>query len=673
MGEPNPTLKSRFSIGLAVILLLAASLRLIHINWGLPLIEEEAFPLFNALQMSGWASGEQTFDPDNAGWPSLSFYTNMAIQHAHYLLGGFESRAAYWQAFTEDKTTLVVLSRGFGALLSLLAVWVTWRLARHMVGVLGAILASGLMALSPLALRYAQEITPEMLVLVASTFALWYLVRIGEQGQLRDYVLFGLAVGLGISAKYTPGLFLPAFYSVHLLRRRGEGLGNRFAGLNDRRLWTSLAVTLLAFALTSPYLVANPESLKSGLSYQASHMTEGHLGEEGSSQAFGFYFLRVLVPAFGWPAALLGVLGLAWCAWKERGPWISVGLAFLSYMVVVGFFSTRFDRYLFPVLPALALGAAGALIPLQAIGKNRSQSMPVLVGAGIVLLSLVPTSLGAMRYHQDISRESTKAAAKAWVDTNTPKGSMVAVEFQTLPFYESQVEPSSYFTIFLPLSTDIPEASGPFYDVRWYEDFHGVVVGSNVGDRYRASPDRFAKQVAFYDALESRWTKAASFSGNNYRGPDIVIYRNPGQTIDRSMPLDPQLFAGLQDANPNMRRRFLSSLGDCYANAGQTVDATWIYDQFRSLCPDCPEAYERLSVLGIMIGEYELAARAALTYLQGKPEDHEMRLNLAFAMDKAGQAALALEEVNRVLASAPSHPVANQFRDELVQKLGNPE
>ncbi len=70
----------------AGLTVLAIAVRLPNLDWGLPHIEEEAFPLKKAFAMWGWADGRVQLDPETAGWPSLSFYVHLLMQQAHFWL-----------------------------------------------------------------------------------------------------------------------------------------------------------------------------------------------------------------------------------------------------------------------------------------------------------------------------------------------------------------------------------------------------------------------------------------------------------------------------------------------------------------------------------------------------------------------------------------------------------
>src|SRR5437762_5911743 len=64
----------------AALVIAAVLVRLPHLGWGLPIVEEEALPMKKAFAMWGWSQGHIDWNPRTAGWPSLSFYVQLLAQ-----------------------------------------------------------------------------------------------------------------------------------------------------------------------------------------------------------------------------------------------------------------------------------------------------------------------------------------------------------------------------------------------------------------------------------------------------------------------------------------------------------------------------------------------------------------------------------------------------------------
>ena len=322
--------------GWILALLVAAAavlLRLPHLGWGLPGIEEEALPLKKAFAMGGWGGGPLQLDPQTAGWPSPSFYVHLLLHHLVYAVGrisgAFGGRADF-HALQQDFTPLVLAGRALGVLAAGVIVLVAVRLGRRLAGgswgLPAGLLAGGVLALSPLLYAESRLIAPDILLTMLAALAIARLVDIVETGRRRDYLWAAVWIGLGASAKYSPLLLVPALYAAHLLRRRREGRAAG-PGLGDRRLWWAAVACIAAFAVTSPYLVLDLAVLQRDVADQFTHLGDGHLGHEACG-GISFYYLRdLLAPALGWPGLLVGMAGLGWAAWRRRGAWLAGRLA----------------------------------------------------------------------------------------------------------------------------------------------------------------------------------------------------------------------------------------------------------------------------------------------------------------------------------------------------------
>ncbi len=124
----------RFDRHALALAALAVLVRVPHLAWGLPDLDEEALPMKKALEMWGWARGALDLDPRTAGWPSLSFYVHLVLQHLHYWIGraagAFTDRNDYFVAAWLDRGTLLLVARGLSVAAAAGVVWVTARVAR---------------------------------------------------------------------------------------------------------------------------------------------------------------------------------------------------------------------------------------------------------------------------------------------------------------------------------------------------------------------------------------------------------------------------------------------------------------------------------------------------------------------------------------------------------------
>lgn len=560
MTPSSNTPKRNLALALALALL-ALLVRSRHLDWGLPDLEEEAFPLKKAFEMCGWGTGDRRWDPDTAGWPSLSFYVHMAVQHLHYgfgrLTGAFADRGDYFLQQT-TWTPLAVWARAVGVLAAAVVVYVGARLGGRLAGWGGALITGVILLASPLLTRHAQLITPDILVAMFAALALASTVAVQRRGRLRDYIWAGVWIGLGVSAKYTPVLLLPVLWLAHLMRRREEGVALRRLGLDDRRLWCAAGACLVAFAGTSPFVLTDLNVLIRDVDYQVAHLQGGHFGHAAQAAGPVFYARDVLGSGLGWPAFLLGLSGMVAAAWRRRGSWSVVLAAFVVFYGVLSLLSTRFDRYMLPALLPLALGTAGWWALLQPRLRARHSSLVAIGAVAVALVAGIGPGLASARFLARQGEPSTLQQAKEWIlqQRRPDGGPYLAMELYTpaLPRAKQvwlrrsdpafakltpaqqrrwlDIDPVK--VVYLPFYTTRRGAGDFYYDLRHYLDYDYVVTSSAVRGRYEQDRARYRRQNAFYAELEAKVPDLKVFTpGENGRGPEIRFYAITPETRTR--------------------------------------------------------------------------------------------------------------------------------------------
>ncbi len=528
------------------VFMAAVVLRSRNLGWGLPDIEEEAYPMKKAFEMWGWGTGHIQLDPATAGWPSLSFYLHMILQGIQYGLGRLTGQFGNRQDFflqTLDMSQVAIWARWLGVLAAGVITAVGARLGARLAGLAGGALVGITLLASPLLARHAQLITPDILLTMFAALALERIIAVHQEGRLRDEILAGLWIGLGASTKYTPAFLVPVLVLAHLQRRRAEGRG-LLTGLWDRRLvWAGVAC-VLAFAATSPYLVMDGGIVARDVGTQMTHLQGGHFGHESQRTGLLFYVLDVLGPGLGWPAFLLGISGLAVAVWRRRGVWLLPAAAFLVYYLVCSSWQTRFDRYLLPGLLPLALGVG--FWPL--LGQDWPQNRRRLAAGGLALLVLVPGGFETGQFLLAQGRPGTLAQAKSWVMNDlADQDPYFAMELYTpalprqkqlqlrrrdpaLPYLDER-QRARFFdlkplhVVYLPFYSTSPHKSDFYYDLRHYLGYDFIVTSSFVRGRYEARPDLYPRQCRFYADLDRDTRLVRTFRpGKRGRGPELRFY-----------------------------------------------------------------------------------------------------------------------------------------------------
>lgn len=535
---------------LVVLLLLAVGLRLPHLQWGLPDIEEEALPTKKAFTMWGWDTGQLALDPGTAGWPSLSFYVQLAVQGvqraAGTITGRYDDPFDFYVEYQLDPTAVITWARAFSVLLSLVLVVVAVRIGARLGGMFTAALAGLLVAVSPMMVRHAQMVEPDLLLSVFAAFAMLTMLDLLERGRVRDYVLVAVFAGLGAASKYTPALLTLSLYATHLVRLRREGRSLAWLGFDDRRLgWAALA-SVLAFCVGSPYTFADLDILRRDIAYQLMHMSEGHFGHTDQGVGYVHYAFTVLPRALGWPAWIAACAGLVIAA-RRRDTAIALLWCFVPYFVVLGSMSTHFDRYMMPLILPLAVFAALGLDALRRRWPlTRDHGAPIMLVA-ILLIASQPFA-NTLRYHRIQGATSTQRQAAEWITAHLPSDSTTLVTERYGPHLQPDLRettqkdpvfaklspeqqqrlltrPYQKFQI-LPMYSTRVHLTGYYYDLRHFLAYDAIIVSGSVRNRYQKEPARFPRQNQFYADLATYCEEAARFDpGHDARGPQIVVYR----------------------------------------------------------------------------------------------------------------------------------------------------
>ncbi len=522
--------------------LLAVAVRLPHLGWGLPRVEEEALPMKKAFAMWGWSHGQIDWNPHTAGWPSLSFYVHLLVQHLDYgwgrLTGAFRDRGDFFVAHWIDPGPLLRVSRGVSVLAAALIVAVGARLALRLAGRGAALLVGALLALAPMLVEHAQLVTPDILAALFAALATDRIVWIATRDHAADDRWAGLWIGLGASSKYTPILLVPGLLIAHGLR---SGTG----AWRSSRPWQALALAAVAFAATSPFLLLDPSTLSRDVAQQVQHMATGHFGTASQGPSWIGYLTQVLGPGLGWGGFVVAIAGLAWGAARGGPAWRALVACIVPYYLALAVLRTQFPRYVLPLLMPLAIGVAGTMAWV------RAASGPVIRRAGLALMTavvLVPAAIGTWRYHQLQARPSTATLADQFV-RDAQRGSALHVAAEVLALSlptaratamaaeEARLSPGqqrrmmaqpTYEIDALPMYTVQPEEAARYYDLRHFSAHDLVVITDGVRGRYLADRGRYPEQLRFYDDLDRFAVLAARFrAGDSARGPEVRVYRVP--------------------------------------------------------------------------------------------------------------------------------------------------
>ncbi len=629
--------------------------RVPDLRWGLPQPEEETLPVMKAFAMWGWDEGRLTLDPQTAGWPALSFYVNLALQHLQYALGRLTGRYGEPLDFFVqhvDVATLLVPSRFLNLLFGAATVLVGVRLARRLTGDTGALLTGLVLAFSPLLVKYSLNVAPDGLATLCAALALTCCVDLVERGRTRDYVGAAVWIGLGAATKYTPVLLAPCVVAAHLARSSAPSWRTLIAP----RLPLAAGVAAAAFFAASPYTVLDAATAQRDFASQVTRLAgEGHFGHELVANGWIFYPADALPAALGWPVAVLGLAGLAWAAWRRGGAWWPLLAAFAAFYAGLGALRSPFDHYLLPVLLPVVLGAAA--LAQEAARRARAAAV---VGAALLA---VPSAWASARQHVRYAHTTTNNEARAFILEElagpgvtfaseiggpelprSPEADLAGrgVWARLRPEQRARLlERPFVHRYIINLYMTAAEGADLYYDLRHCLDYDYVVVSGKARGRYEALAGRFPRQNEFYADLARYCELVRHVAASPARlGPDVWIYR-VGPSARRILADRGELAPGFERPFLDRARRsdlqaFLGFTGGVAMQREDWRAADLYLGTLLDLVPENRAALLLpLAKVKFNAGDLPGAARLCAEHLQRAPGDAEA-LALAAAIRARG-------------------------------------
>lgn len=415
------------ALGLLVFVLALAP-RLWGIGWQLP-----AALYYDELKYVGWAlATSDGRPPDSTDFRNPSLFRHLLA--VEYRLTDLvrpdrdrQRRAVFH--YTTARVTSAVLGAGAVAATALAAA----RLFSPWAGAVAG-LTLGLSLLHVHMSHLAVNDAPASFFLAA---ALLFGIRGLLAPRPREYLLAGLCAGLATAAKYNFGaiLCLPLAAAV-ALRLSGE-LGSRAAA---RMAGLTLLGALVGLVIGMPELLWSPGAVWQGIRDQQRIGAEREPDQPDIPVLL--FYAEAIVRGVGVAAAAAALVGAARLLRQNRWRGLALLAYPLAYLGVMQRSELLAARFALPLLPFVALCAAGAVVWLA---TARLGAWPKRAAVGLVLaLITVPSALAVVHHNQLATTPDTRVLAQAWVRDHA-RGARVAAQPYSLPTtWEGAARPSGY-------------------------------------------------------------------------------------------------------------------------------------------------------------------------------------------------------------------------------------
>lgn len=419
-------IKREIKIGAVVaILLMAAALRLYHIDFGLPALNDPDELMFQMGAIRMLRGG--TLNPGWFGHPAtttmyLLALIDIVVFGVGFVTGRFAGPQDFANAVFADPTLIILPGRVAMAAFGVLSIWLTMRLASELFDEGAAIGAGLVLATCPLAVSWAQVIRSDIM---ATCFLLACLIATARyhNNQTRARFLWSAVwLAFAVATKWPFALGALAMIAALLEQFRQGKLPIHSV---MERIAVFGALTCLFLLVLSPYLILAYETLLRNLQGEAQ---AHHLGATGGTpfENAWWYAQGPLLDGLGVLGSALALTGLVLVA-RQRTARNVVLVVLVAFLIMLTAQRLVWERWVLPLLPLLAIAAGAAVSWLWARLLTRR-----LAGASIVpiaLLGAATVPLAAESLELDIARaHDTRQAATKWALKNIPHGSTVMIE-----------------------------------------------------------------------------------------------------------------------------------------------------------------------------------------------------------------------------------------------------
>ncbi|HKA93276.1 MAG TPA: glycosyltransferase family 39 protein, partial [Acidimicrobiia bacterium] len=411
-----------------------------------------------------------------------------------------------------DPGTFYLIGRLWSIAFAVAAIPLVFLLGRRCFSTAVGLAGAALWAVLPLAVSYGRVVRTDSAGVFFALLALLLIVRLLDRALLRDYVLAGVVLGLGISSRYFLVTLLAALVVAGVIAIR-----RHVAGASIRRLAAGVGAAVATFAVTTPYFLLDWSSTRASLANE----NTSNLGHDGLSPVGNLrWYLGDAIPkSLTWPLALLAVVGIAVALRHGRDSRRLVLLAGVTtFLVAISMSELHWERWPLPILPVVVLFAVDGIARLAAEASAHVGNpglSPALALAGVVFVALWPAK-GVIELNLRESRPSTRIVARRWIEANVPAGSALVKELKTAPLNDTDLHWMERNTL---------TRDGWTLDHYVDDGFHYFVTNPGISGNFSTQPRRYPVQARFYRELRQDGCLLHVFRPNSYRdGPVIRVY-----------------------------------------------------------------------------------------------------------------------------------------------------
>ena len=403
----------------------------------------------------------------------------------------------------DDVNDIRVLGRAVSGLADIATILAVYGIASLAFDRRTGLLAALLTALAVIHIQLSHFFAVDTLQAMFAIAALYFMIRVAREGRMRDSLLAGALVGLGLATKASQLPIIAPFAIAHLMFAFGFN-GKPTEGTFTHRLETAIwglvgggAVAVIALMLAQPYTLLDWGTFFSHVSEQ-SEMIRGirdypYTRQYADTTPYWYHIRQLAVWGYGLPLGIAAWAGLLYISlrgvpWKLGIAYLVIGWALpaaillvsystiaivaaagislfallatlpvrsrhtqlevlllcwvMPYFLVTGVFHVKFMRYMLPIAPLLTLFGARLLWALWDGAASHRKTLRPLAGV-LIALVLAATAFYALAYINGVyGRVHTGVRASEWLNRVAPYSAFVLKEHweESLPNLRSDFE-----------------------------------------------------------------------------------------------------------------------------------------------------------------------------------------------------------------------------------------
>ncbi|MBI4096196.1 MAG: glycosyltransferase family 39 protein [Candidatus Levybacteria bacterium] len=381
-----------------------------------------------------------------------------------------------------------IIGRFYSALFSTITIPLVFFLAKNIFNKYTAMIAAALTAFTVSFIQISHFSITENLLTLMAVLICFLAVKLLETGKLINYILCAIAIGIAAATKTTALSFIIFPLIAHFLSitKQPYNFIKRVCFL-----FVFLLTSFIIFSILSPYTFIKWDKFMESMKYE-SGVALGTLPVPYTLQFTNTSPYLFQLQNFLWQLGPISYLLIpsfilfVFLAIKTRNPKFILFISFpLIYFLYVGYWHTKFIRFMLPIFPFIIILISYSLFALQKKTKT--------LGKLFLIISILSSIIWALAFFSIYTKEQTRINASKWIYENIPDGSKILGEHwdDGLPTTIGSSYPSKYnieqLTIYEPdnqakIDYYVKKLSSADYIIINSKRLYGTLI--NLQDKY---------------------------------------------------------------------------------------------------------------------------------------------------------------------------------------------